>query len=217
MSEPKVIVQEPKPQTAREYFSSFPEAPVSDTLKWIDSDGYEHLLTIRGYSVSSVMKVIAETRLAIAEQGGKPPSKNLAPAAPAPQPDKPAQIALEEGNKPLAAKLQAQADAVPPAPNGEAWNVYDAVFVRILPQPDNKVNIEFYGNERKKPHNDYAELKVNKWTVEAAAGLMKHVTSHDVRVAGEFSLPCRVYWQNGKEYTTQSGEKRNYKNVAHVR
>ena len=97
------------------------------------------------------------------------------------------------------------------------WNIYPASFVKILPQPDNKVTIEFYGKDRKQPHNDYPELKVNKWDVAQAAGLMKHVTSADVSKAAEFSLNCSVYWLEGKEYTTKDGGKGHYKNVSHVR
>lgn len=71
--------EEPK-VTAKDFFQGFPEAPVSDTFKWTDADGFEHMITIRGYAVSAVLKAIAETRAALKEQGGLPQK-----ALPAPQ------------------------------------------------------------------------------------------------------------------------------------
>ena len=140
-----------------------------------------------------------------------------APAAPAPKPDPAAKIAREEGNLELAAEIKAGTEAIPEPPKGKTWQTYDAVFVRYLPQPDGKCTIEFYGNSHKQPHDDYAFIKASKWTWENVSGLMKHVTSHAPEEAGEFNLPCRVYYIEGKEYTTPSGVKGRYKDIAHVR
>jgi hypothetical protein len=87
------------------------------------------------------------------------------------------------------------------------------VFVKILPQPDNRVTIEFYGNDRKSPHNQYADLLVNKWATERAAELMKHVTSAPVTTPAEFSMDCVVYWLEGKEKANGG----HFKDVYHVR
>ena len=140
-----------------------------------------------------------------------------APAAPAPKPDPAAKIAAEEGNLELAAEIKAGTEAIPEPPKGKTWQTFDAVFVRYLPQPDGKCTIEFYGNQHKQPHDDYAGVKVNKWPWEGVQGLMKHVTSHDPAQAGEFSLLCRVFFVDGKEYTTPSGVTGHYKNICHVR
>ena len=145
------------------------------------------------------------------------PEAPKAPPAPAPKPDPAAQIAREEGNLELASRLEAQGAEVPPPPAGKTWQTVDAVFVRYLPQPDGKCTIEFYGNSHKQPHDDYAFIKASKWTWENVSGLMKHVTSHAPEEAGEFNLPCRVYYIEGKEYTTPSGVKGRYKDVCHVR
>jgi len=145
------------------------------------------------------------------------PEAPKAPAAPAPKPDPAAQIAREEGNLELAAEIKAGTEAIPEPPKGKTWQTYDAVFVRYLPQPDGKCTIEFYGNSHKQPHDDYAFIKASKWTWENVSGLMKHVTSHAPEEAGEFNLPCRVYYIEGKEYTTPSGVKGRYKDVCHVR
>jgi hypothetical protein len=140
-----------------------------------------------------------------------------APLAPLPKPDVAVKIAAEEGNQELAAELAEDILGVPEPPKGKTWELFDAVFVRYLPQPDEKCTLEFFGNDKKIPYNDYPTVKVNKWPWEGVSGLMKHVTSHDPSQAGEFSLPCRVYWTEGKEYTTPAGYKGHYKNVAHVR
>lgn len=200
----------------REYWAGFPEAPVSDTFKWIDAAGFEHMLTLRAYSPHLLFRQIEKTIAGIADIGGKPVNSK-APTAPPPTPDPAARIAQEAGNAPLSAELQAQANEVPAPPGDQAWQITECVFVKILPQPDDKVTIEFYGNDKKQPHNDYPGVKVNKWKSEQAAGLMKYVTSADISKAAEFSLPCKVYWTEGKEYTKPDGSTGRYKNVAHVR
>ena len=145
------------------------------------------------------------------------PEAPKAPPAPAPKPDPATQIAREEGNLELAAEIKAGTEAIPEPPKGKTWQTFDAVFVRYLPQPDGKCTIEFYGNQHKQPHDDYAFIKASKWTWESVSGLMKHVTSHAPEEAGEFNLPCRVYYIEGKEYTTPSGVTGHYKNICHVR
>jgi hypothetical protein len=210
------VTPAPKKQDPREYWAGFPEAPFSDTFKWVDEQGYEHMTTIRGWQFQTMLSTIQRATSMIADFNGRPINNRPHPA-PAPLPDKAAAIAMEAGNKELAQQLQESAADVPAAPDGKQWNTYGASFVKILPQPDNKVTIEFYGKDRKTPHNDYPELKVNKWDVSQAQGLMKHVTSADVSKPAEFALSCTVYWLDGKEYTSTNGDKRRYKNVAHVR
>jgi hypothetical protein len=199
----------------REYWAGFPEAPCSDSFKWIDSTGYEHMLTIRAYSPQLLFRQIEKVVSGLADIGGKPIGKPV--SAPAPKPDPAAKIAAEEGNYDMAAQLQAEADDIGLPPDGKEWHTSDCVFVKVLPQPDDKVTVEFYGNDKKQPHNDYASVKVNKWSVPNATGLMKYVTSADMSKAAEFTLSCRVYWTEGKEYTGTNGNKGHYKDVAHVR
>jgi hypothetical protein len=197
---------------ARKYFDGFPEAPYSDSFKWVDANGFEHLSTVRSWTGGTLLSGIEKATAAITSKGGKPVS-NRGTSAPAPTPDPAAMIALEEGNKTLAAELQQQAAAVPAAPSGKQWNITEIVFVRILPQPGDKVTVEFYGNDRKQPHNNYADLMVNKWDADKVAGLMKHVTSADVTKPAELALTCHVYWLEGKEKSNGG----HFKDVYHVR
>jgi hypothetical protein len=134
------------------------------------------------------------------------------PSASAPAVSAPVRIAMEEGNKPLAqATANAELD-VPAPPAGKEWIVFAASIVKVLPQPDNKVTLEFYAEGQK-----YPGVKVNKWKVENANGLMKHVTSEDMGKAAEYKLQCQVYYTEGAEGKTADGKVFHWKDVSHVR
>jgi len=47
--------EEKKEQTAQEYWKGFPEAPYSNTFKWVDAGGFEHMTTIRAYSPKTLL------------------------------------------------------------------------------------------------------------------------------------------------------------------
>lgn len=97
-------------------------------------------------------------------------------------------------------------------PDGKKWITFDANIVKVLPQPDNKVTLEFYADGKK-----YPGVKVNKWKVESVAGLMKRVTSEPMDKAAEYRLNCRVYYTEGAEGKTADGKTFHWKDVAHVR
>jgi len=76
--QPQVQVQEQKEikhPDPREYWQGFPEAPFSDSFKWIDTQGFEHLSTVRGWQFSTLLTTIQRATAHIAEIGGLPPSK----------------------------------------------------------------------------------------------------------------------------------------------
>lgn len=62
---------ETKPEP-REYWQGFPEAPFSDSFKWTDAAGFEHLTTVRGWSLTALMHSIAKAEEAITAGEGKP-------------------------------------------------------------------------------------------------------------------------------------------------
>lgn len=78
--------QDPKPQDPREYWHDFPEAPFSDTFKWTDGNGFEHMTTIRGWSFQTMYTTIAKAEAFILESGAKPIGKPAAAPAAAQQP-----------------------------------------------------------------------------------------------------------------------------------
>jgi hypothetical protein len=137
--------------------------------------------------------------------------------APAPQPDVAAKIALEAGNKVMAQELQAQSEAVPPAPNGQQWNTTDVNEIRIEPKSDGMVSVEFWQTGRK-----YAEEYV-KWKPENILGLLKHVMTVPVNDDGTIkpavvSCKCRVFYSLGKEKTGPNAKPGSrWHDVAHVR
>jgi len=133
------------------------------------------------------------------------------PTPSAPKAD-PASAAVASTNPEMAAALQKQYEEVGNPPAGKTWLTFDAEIVKVLPQPDNKVTIEFYGAADK-----YPRVKVNKWKLEQADGLMKYVTSETMAKAAEYKLHCRVFYTEGNAYTTTDGKSGHYKDVAHVR
>ena len=56
----------------REYWAGFPESPVSDTFKWQDARGYEHMLTLRAWSPHNLFSQIEKVISGLADIGGKP-------------------------------------------------------------------------------------------------------------------------------------------------
>ena len=140
-----------------------------------------------------------------------------APAAPAPKPDPAAKIAAEEGNLELVSKLEAQEAEVPPPPAGKTWQTVDVSEIRVIPQPDGVTTLVEFWN----PNRKYAEEHV-KWKSLSIIGLLKHVmtvpTNDDgTPKAAAFTVPCRVYYTLGKEYTKKDQTIGNYHDVAHVR
>jgi hypothetical protein len=138
------------------------------------------------------------------------------PVASPPAVSAPVRIAKEEGNAPLAQATAQAEEEVPAPPAGKEWIIFAANSVKVLPQPDNKVTLEFYADGKKFPG-----VKVNKWKIENANGLMKHVTSEDMAKAADYKLDCLVYYTEGAEgkmVGTDGVEKKfHYKDVAHVR
>lgn len=57
---------------AREYWNGFPEAPYSDSFKWVDTNGFEHLSTVRAWTGGTLLSGIERITTAIFERGGVP-------------------------------------------------------------------------------------------------------------------------------------------------
>lgn len=71
----------------------------------------------------------------------------------------------------------------------------EVTSINILPQPDNKVTIEFVKEGLKWP-----VAKINKWPVERVTEFLAEVTSQDVTKAAEVKVDCVVFWKQGKEF-----------------
>ena len=71
----------------KDYWAGFPEAPFSDTIKWTDGNGFDHMTTFRGWTFNALYETLAKAEAHILETGGKPNGAKPAPAqtaAPAP-------------------------------------------------------------------------------------------------------------------------------------
>jgi hypothetical protein len=137
--------------------------------------------------------------------------KPLPPQAPAPKVNTAVEIVRQE-NPTAAAQLEAGYNEVPPPPAGKEWITFDADRMTVIPQPDDKVTLEFYAGNDKFP-----KVKVNKWKIPDAQGLMKHATSADLSKAANLTVHCRVFWTEGKEGKTADGKVFHWKDVSHVR
>ena len=196
-------------ENERKYWDGFPEAPISTTFKWIDAQGFEQMTTVRGWKWTDTIKTVEKVTSNILDLGGKPAGSRPAPP---PKPDVAATIAAEEGNTQLAEQLQKEYAEVPAPPDGKTWNVTEIARIVVIPQPDDRVNVELYADGHKFP-----DLKVSKWKAEQVSGLLKYVTDVDVKQPHDLKLPCNAYWLEGNEYTKQDGTKGHYKNVSHIR
>ena len=210
MTEPTVT---PKKEIA--YVYAVDQQVSINTFLDVDIDGetFKLQLTTRHQAstekiVNDFLATIGALRL-IRETYPKP----TLPAATAPKQDAAVTIALDEGNPQMAAEIQAAGAAVPPSRKGAGviYQTFDADIVEVLPQPDEKVTICFYGTNDK-----YPRVKVNKWKLAAADGLMKHVTSESMGKPAKYTLRCRVYYTDGAEYHTDNGSG-HYKDIEHVR
>ena len=74
---------EEKKVTPQEYFAGFPEAPASDTFKWVDGLGIEHMTTIRAWDGSNLYQQVAKFVAKVTETGGKPVNDKPATQIPA--------------------------------------------------------------------------------------------------------------------------------------
>lgn len=58
-------------EEVRKYWEGFPEAPASDTFKWTDEHGFEHMTTIRSWSFAGLLDQITKAGNSIVGAGGK--------------------------------------------------------------------------------------------------------------------------------------------------
>lgn len=64
--------QKDKMQATREYWAGFPEAPASDSVKWIDTQGFEHLTTVRAWTATNLIDIVGKLQAAILATDGRP-------------------------------------------------------------------------------------------------------------------------------------------------
>ena len=83
----------------------------------------------------------------------------------------------------------------------------EVTSINILPQPDDKVTIEFMKDGLK-----YPVAKINKWPNDRVQGFLAKVTTQDVTKPAEVKVSCRVYWKQGKQFAPG----KHYKDILKV-
>lgn len=92
--------------------------------------------------------------------------------------------------------------------------IINVVALDITPRADGKVSLAFFGNDRKQPRNQYADLT---WVtdVDHAIEKLKVVTGfagQHFKVAGTYNLPCKLHWVPSAKKNANGIP---YKNVDH--
>lgn len=180
-------------QEAKAYWQSFPEAPFSDSFKWVDGAGFEHLTTVRGWNFSGLYQSLAKATAQITETGGKPAGNPRPPQAPPPDMPKAAQEAMQEGDNEAAAAIQASIEDVGEPPAGKAWKTMDINRVVISALPDDLYTLECYS-----PGHKWPDLKVQKRKLSQIAGMLKHITNADPAKPADMTVNATAYYVDGK-------------------
>lgn len=97
-------------EDTKKYFEGFPEAPCSDTFRWVDPQGFEHLMTLRAWHINPLMTAITEAQVEILGLGGIPAGKQSvspAPAAQVQERDENGTPVVDPEGKPVMASLPA--------------------------------------------------------------------------------------------------------------
>lgn len=178
---------EEKKLTSQEYWQGFPEAPASDTFKWIDGEGFEHMTTLRAWNGGSLYKSIAEFVSHIKESGGR----NLVPQqAPAPvTATSPAPVKPQEGTQSLAIK---KIKVTPEVKDGKP-----------------RTMVELFGDG-----HQWADIKAFYDTPSAAAAAFASVTGLDFSAAGEYSIDFIADYRLSEKKNSKGNP---YKNLVNIR
>ena len=186
---------EEQKQQLKQQWEGFPEAPYSDTFKWVDEQGWEHMTTLRNYSGTALMEDINKMTRLVSEKGGRPSRAASAPLVTAPAPAMPAivQQALGEGDAIAAHNLLAAINDVPPAPGGKSWKTMDISRLVIKPEPGDLYTCELYAAGHKWP-----DLKMNKRKLEIVTALVRPVTSADPSKPLDAAVSATAFYLEGK-------------------
>ena len=188
--------------TPQQYFKDFPEAPFSDTFRWVDNDGFEHMITVRSWSASSLFQAMGQAKEKIAEIGKAP--KTATPTAETPAAGVPEKKGYEQRPVP--------ASELPEGlPEGIVVFKEDFDEVEIIPQPDNKASVSFWRDGLKFPIG----AKINKWKNENVTQALLPLGEIDPTKAQKVRVAGTQFYSQGSEYIiaqgAHKGEKSHYK------
>lgn len=179
--------------------------PVRGTITFYDERGAQIRIEQSGVTIANVLTLIVNgSRFAHERFGFSSHQPNLIPKL-----------------APAAVSVSASAPAVPGAPvvpganaassvpgsNGgssapvDSIQQFNCAFMKVLPQSNGKTKIEFYGNDRKQPRNEFPTLVIQN-TPQALAAAFKNNspewTDAHFTSAWETAVNFPVAWKYGK-------------------
>lgn len=192
--------QEPK-ISLQDYWKDFPEAPFSDTFKWIDADGFEHMTTVRGWGDKSLSDGINKAKALIQYNGGRPANGRTPPPAMVP--------VATSAPQPIAAP---QPTVAAPAAVDTGINTMEIVKVKVTPKPNDAVELALFAANHQYP-DLYHNGTVNQ-VVAALAGTGLAWDASALRIANEYNVNFYADWRNSEKLNTKG---KPYKNIVGYR
>jgi hypothetical protein len=171
----------------QDYFQGFPEAPASDTFKWIDALGYEHMTTIRAWSGTILYNELSKFVAYLEETGAR-----TAALQPAPKP--------------------AQAPAPKPAIANASGTSFKISKIKVTPEIKDgaqRIMVELFQDGRQ-----WADIKAFYTTSEAAQTAFSSVTDLDFKTASEYQINCIADYRLSDKKNTKG---KPYNNLVAVR
>jgi len=179
------MTEEHKKVTPQEYWQGFPEAPASDTVKWVDKDGFEHMTTLRAWTGDGLYQQIAKFVANVKDTGGRTTVPVHAPAPVAPA--APSAVA-ETGTMSLRiGKIK----VTPEVKDGKP-----------------RIMVELFAGS-----HQYADIKKFFDNNSQASAAFAAVTSLDFSIAGEYTVDFIADYRNSEKMNTKGNPYKNLVNV----
>lgn len=182
-----------KEMTIQEHFAGFPEAPASDTFRWIDGFGIEHMTTIRAWSGSTLYEQSAKFINHVMETGGKT-------------------AALQPAPKPAQAPAPAWPNEKEEAASNPAGTSFKVSKIKVTPEIKDgasRIMVELFAEG-----HQWADIKAFYTTAEQATVAFGDVTQLDFNTAGEYSINCIADYRLSDKKNSKGNP---YKNLVRVR
>lgn len=176
----------------QDYFKGFPESPASDTIRWVDGAGFDHMTTIRAWSGTILYSEMAKFIGTVIETGGKPVNTPHAPA-------------------PTAAPKPASTPAPIPQANASGTSI---MVKKIKVTQDVKDGATRTIVDLFRDGDKFPELKAFFKSPDLAKIAFGIVTGLDFSTTGEYNLDCIADYRLSDKLNTKGNP---YKNLVAIR
>ena len=188
------------------------ESPISMNWTMYDKRGVQVQITMRAGVDAEIIKQVFNARAEFVEQVLKEERGWTVPVAPKPAPaakeNKAVAILKEVGAAPqvIAAAMQATAHIKPVME-------IRAVHMTVEPKAGGKVNVNFFGNDRKMPHNQFADIYVTR-TAEQLAKDMAFLDPEVFTGPGEYGVEMLIGYTLSDKLNSKGNP---YKDIQYIR